>query len=79
MAIPRPIDGASVEYIRYYARRPMDKDGLWSSSKPFIDGLVRAGLFTDDSDEYMKRSCVQVKVSTVKEEETVIIIDWSEI
>lgn len=45
---PRPLENASINVTRY-ASRMMDFDGLVSSLKWIVDGLVLGGVIIDDS------------------------------
>ena len=44
---PHPLQSATLALTRYSAREP-DFDGLVSSFKHVIDGLVRSGIIADD-------------------------------
>lgn len=59
---------AQITVTQYYARKPMDYDGLACASAPAIDGLIDAGIIKDDSPQYITDYRLRhVKVSTVKE------------
>jgi len=59
---------AQITVTQYYARKPMDYDGLACASAPAIDGLIDAGIIKDDSPKYITDYRLRhVKVSTVKE------------
>ena len=60
--------------IELYTIRKMDKDGMYNSIKPVVDGLTEAGLIEDDSEEYIDLTVSQIKVHKVKEQRVVINI-----
>ena len=45
---PEPFSKANLTIIRHYYRT-LDFDGLVGSMKPVVDGLIHAGIITDDS------------------------------
>jgi hypothetical protein len=68
------MERARVEITRFYAKHPLDPDGLTGSAKMPIDALVHAGIIPDDSPEHIELVVLQVKVATVKEERTEITV-----
>ena len=59
---------AQITITHYYARRPMDYDGLACASAPAIDGLIDSGIIKDDSPKYITDYRLRhEKVATVKE------------
>lgn len=60
----------------YSAYRPTDGDNLLRSCKGLIDGIVRAGLLRDDSDDYLEHGTPQlVTVDTPFEEGLLVKIE----
>ena len=59
---------ADILITSYYARRPMDYDGLACSVAPVIDGLVDAGILEDDSPNHVENYSMKfVKVPKMKD------------
>ena len=59
--------------IHSYRRRLCDPDGI--SGKAVIDGIVKAGILTDDTPEQIKEvRFKQTKIKSPAEEKTEIII-----
>ena len=59
--------------VRSYRRRLCDPDGI--SAKAAIDGIVKAGILTDDTPEQIKEvRFKQTKIKSPAEEKTEIII-----
>ena len=59
---------ADVLITSYYARRPMDYEGLACSVAPVIDGLVDAGILEDDSPNHIQDYSMKfVKVPKMKD------------
>lgn len=59
----RPYGGiVRVDYLFQYPdrRRPLDRDNLRPSVKALTDGLTDAGLFPDDSDEYIDGPIIRI-------------------
>ena len=48
----KPLDYAMVTMVRHSTRRP-DRDNLWASWKPVLDGLVQCGVLIDDDDDHV--------------------------
>lgn len=64
----QPLDKCELSITSYYARRPMDFDGLACAMAPTIDGIVDAGIIPDDSPHHViKYSMRHVKVKTMDE------------
>ena len=60
-------------HVCHYVRRLGDVDGLGVSCKPYIDGIVDAGLLPDDSTEYIASVAhEQIQVRTADEERVVM-------
>lgn len=72
-----PLKGPlSVTITRHYARRPLDEDNLVAASKLVLDAMQDASIICDDGPDTVKElTCKQVKVGTVKEERTEIILE----
>lgn len=60
-------------FCRGYAARPMDTDNLYASAKPILDALRRAGVFVDDSGEWLALTCEQRKRSELGADWEVVI------
>lgn len=54
--------------------RLMDKDGSYTSIKPIMDGIVKAGVLKDDSLKYVDYFVEQKKVKHIKDQGVEIII-----
>jgi hypothetical protein len=79
--IGKQLPGAKITLTRYSSRCP-DSDGLVSSFKHVIDGIVRAGLLPDDSyrtigmpcyrwiKEEKKKGKIVVRIESVDETDT---------
>ena len=66
---------ASVGIVQYYARRPLDYDGLACVCAPTIDGLVDAGVMADDDPSVIiSYKMGHQKVKTVAENRVEITI-----
>lgn len=64
-----------INVYRYYAKNPMDADNLYSSTKIPNDVLKICGIIEDDGAQHIADlRCYQIKVATMKEEKTVIVI-----
>lgn len=64
----KPLKQCEISITSYYARRPMDFDGLACAMAPTIDGIVDAGVIPDDSPNHiLKYSLSHVKVPTMAE------------
>ena len=46
-------EGVEVDITQYYANTPLDFDGLACAVAPSIDGIIDAGIITDDSPTYI--------------------------
>jgi Holliday junction resolvase RusA-like endonuclease len=57
-----PFDNPIV-LITYYTCYPMDRDNLYASAKPIIDGLTEAGIIHDDTEDDITLKVVQEKIS----------------
>ncbi|WP_435199542.1 hypothetical protein [Janibacter sp. GS2] len=52
------LDSCSVELLyEPAARRRRDDDNLFATLKPLADGLVDAGVVTDDTPDLMRKTC----------------------
>ena len=61
-------DQVEISIVSYYARRPMDFDGLACVCGPSIDGMVDAGIMRDDSPDVVAAYTMRhQKVDTVDE------------
>ena len=66
---------AHVEIVQYYARRPMDYDGLACAVAPSIDGLVDCGVLADDDPKHIvSYSISHQKVKTMSENRVSITV-----
>jgi len=66
---------ASVRIVHYYARRPLDFDGLACIVAPTIDGLVDAGVLWDDDPGHITDYHLQhVKVKTLAENRVTVTV-----
>ena len=66
---------ATVDIVQYYARRPLDFDGLSSVCAPTVDGLVDAGVMADDDPSViLSYKMGHKKVKTVAENRVEITI-----
>lgn len=69
---PKPCNDKKpvVEYIRY--GRKMDEDNLATSSKGFIDALIKCRVIEDDSPDYIIREIRQVITNKSSERKTIL-------
>ena len=66
---------ATVQVVQYYARRPLDFDGLACIVAPTIDGLVDCGVLEDDDPGHITGySLGHVKVATMAENRVAITV-----
>ena len=66
---------ATVQVTQYYARRPLDFDGLACIVAPTIDGLVDCGALEDDDPGHITGySLGHVKVKTLAENRVAITV-----
>ena len=66
---------ANVEIVQYYARRPMDYDGLACAVAPSIDGLVDCGILADDDPKHiLSYSLSHEKFATMAENRVSITV-----
>jgi len=42
-----------------YRKRLLDRDNLWASCKPILDGLKHFGMIRDDSEKWIDLACFQ--------------------
>lgn len=54
---------------------PMDRDNLYSSAKPLIDALVRAGVVPDDKDKYVDLYCRNEQANGLKDQSVYLEIE----
>lgn len=64
-------------YVIQYRRRPLDKDNLYGSVKPLVDGLKKAGLLVDDSEKWLDLHSLQVRIGGDEEQRTAVILSES--
>lgn len=57
-----------IVFITYYTCHPMDRDNLYGSAKPVIDGLTEAGIIRDDTEDDITLKVIQKRISTKKEQ-----------
>jgi len=63
-----PFKECALEIVSFWARKPMDYDGLACAVAPAIDGIVDAKIIEDDSPKFIKSYQMYfVKVATMKE------------
>lgn len=61
--------------VEQHAIRCSDRDNLASSLKPIIDGIVRAGVVKDDSEEYIDLQFRKsIKAETRKREKLILYV-----
>ena len=66
---------ATVDIVQYYARRPLDFDGLACVVAPTIDGLVDCGVLEDDDPGHITGYTLgHVKVATMAENRVEITV-----
>jgi len=66
---------ATVRVVQYYARRPLDFDGLACIVAPTIDGLVDCGVLEDDDPGHITGYTLgHVKVKTMAEGRVAITV-----
>jgi hypothetical protein len=53
-------------------KRLLDKDNLYGSCKPLVDGLKYIGLIRDDKPEWIELECRQ---QTGKAKQTIIVVE----
>ncbi len=64
-----------VEFHRYYGKQPMDIDNAYSTCKIPLDAMRSNGILVEDNPNHVVAiSLHQIKVATLKEEKTVIVI-----
>ena len=69
-----PLDLARITFeFHYKVRRNRDIDNLILTMKPFVDGLVDAGLLIDDSSEHLRHGDHDIVVSG--EEKIIVRLD----
>lgn len=77
-AIQGEAEGTQRTVVKFigYRVRPLDPDNFSGGVKDLLDGLRHAGLLRGDEPWRIKLETEQVKVSTFKEEKTVIEITY---
>ncbi len=54
---------------------PMDRDNLYSSAKPLMDAVVRAGIIPDDKEQFLDLLCKNEKANGLKDQSVRIEIE----
>lgn len=83
--LPRRLPHVWVEFVyRKPTNRRQDSDNLEATTKPLYDGLVDAGLVTDDNPDFMTKlppvilSPHDARVPKLKRSSTALIISWEQ-
>lgn len=62
------------EYLKSTGYRPRDEDNLMAAMKPAYDGIVSAGLVTDDSSQYVTHGTPEIVWVEAYEQELVSVL-----
>lgn len=65
-------------HIALHRVRLLDRDNKWASVKFLVDGLCKAGLIKDDSEQDIDLRVTQTKVDSYSKEGTGVVITYRE-